>query len=286
MVAGPRVARIEKYAAAHQDALQLGDRRGRPAHVVVAAAWAAGAAQAVVEPDAHRVVPVAIVRDVDRDFAGDRIDPRGRLDEPEAVVRRVEGVELGAGADRQRERRRRAVDDDAGGQLVAARLQHDEGAVGGSGRRQHRKDRADRRVGLDVGRAVDRVGGDDQRRARVEQHRLGDLFRNEYGDRCPPEFLGDAVAGDDVELFLLVGRAAPARAAGQIARQVAARRERRDAHGRPGHGAHSVGDGARGGIRAGPACQLVVEAASRRHACLGVETQAKLPCGSKSVGAR
>ena len=68
LVARARILRVEVDAAAHQDPVDVGDRRGDPAHVEVASARAFVAFDAILDIGAHRLRPVAGVGGVDREF--------------------------------------------------------------------------------------------------------------------------------------------------------------------------------------------------------------------------
>src|SRR3989440_12829098 len=66
---GAGVPRIHEHATAHQDAVHLGDQRGDPAHVEVAAADAGLARLALAHVAVHRRLPEARVAGVDRELA-------------------------------------------------------------------------------------------------------------------------------------------------------------------------------------------------------------------------
>ena len=68
MVAAALVAGVEEDAAADQDAVAIGDERRDPAHVEIRLARPVDALQAIVDIEAHRLVPVAVVGGVDGEF--------------------------------------------------------------------------------------------------------------------------------------------------------------------------------------------------------------------------
>ena len=109
-------------------------------------------------------------------------------------------------------------------------------------RRQDREDRADGDVGLDVGRAVERVDGHDERRAFVQHRGLVELFRHQHGDGRALQRLGEEPVRQQVERLLHV-------AAGVLVatlRQRLGERPQRDLPGgldrRAGHGVDHFGD--------------------------------------------
>ena len=74
-IAGAGIGRIEKHAAAHQDAKRLRHQRTDPAHVEIRLAAAAGAGEAFVDIGANRPVPVPAVGGVDGEFRRIGRDP-------------------------------------------------------------------------------------------------------------------------------------------------------------------------------------------------------------------
>ena len=206
-VAAALVAGIEEHAAAHQDAVGLGDQRGDPAHVEVLLARAFGALQAVVDIEPHGLVPVPVVRGVDGEFLGARAAMHPALVSlDEGAQPRREHEDMRAAAERQHQRQLRPVDEEAGAELVHPGLQKSGGRIGirRASCREEREDRADRQVGVDVGGAVERIDGEGQRRGAVEQHRLLQFLGRIERDRRMPHGVEEDVVGEDVEILLVV----------------------------------------------------------------------------------
>ena len=67
-IAGSRVGRIQKHAAADQDAKRFRHQRADPAHVEIRVAIAVGAGKALVDIGADRSVPVPAIGGVDGEF--------------------------------------------------------------------------------------------------------------------------------------------------------------------------------------------------------------------------
>jgi len=65
-VAVSNVGRIQIDAAAREHAVRFGDHGGNPAHIEVGAPRPLGALQAIIHVDADRLVPVAMIRCIDR----------------------------------------------------------------------------------------------------------------------------------------------------------------------------------------------------------------------------
>ena len=84
-----------------------------------------------------------------------------------APMRGREDEDMRAAAERQHQRELRSVDEEAGGKLPVPRLQKGGGRIVHPARqlREEREDRADRDIGVDVRRAVERVDGERQRRS-------------------------------------------------------------------------------------------------------------------------
>ena len=116
----------------------------------------------------------------------------------------VEREDLRAGADGHDEHRLRPIDEEAAGELVDARLQERRRIVVVLQRRQHRENHADRGVGIDIRRPVERIDGDEQRGFLVEQQRRVHLLRGDRRHRRASQHVDDAVVGENVDLLLLV----------------------------------------------------------------------------------
>ena len=200
------IRRIEEDAAAHEDAVAVGHHRGDPAHVEILAARTFDALHAVVDVGLHGLVPVAIVRGVDRIFGVVVRDQDFRLHQQEGVGVAVEHEQQGAGAEADHQGSLWAVDEEAGGQLRPALLAKGEGGfgegVGGHG--EDREDRADRRVDVDVRRAVQGIDGDGQNAGPVEDRRLLHLFGQIGGHAGLAQGAAEHVLGDHIQPALLV----------------------------------------------------------------------------------
>ena len=139
--------------------MRLGHQRGDPAHVEVAVARAAAAGQALVDIALDGRLPEAAVGGVDGELLRlPRHAQVGVAEHPFAQLR-VQREGMRAGAQRQHQHGRRAVDRIPGAHLLGAGLQE---VFGGRvdarlGRAQHREDAAHRDVDVDVRRAVQRV---------------------------------------------------------------------------------------------------------------------------------
>ena len=204
------VARVQEDAAAHQDAVGLGDQRGDPAHVEVGAARAGAAGQAFVHVAAHGLFPEARVGGVDGELARGLGHADVGVGEVELADDRVEGEAGDAVADRQHQHRRWAVDGVAGGDLLAAGLQELRGLgiLARARRAQHREDRTHRHVDVDVGRAIERIEREQVLAALVarrERDRRLVLLRDHAGELAAPvRGAQEDLVGEHVELLLFL----------------------------------------------------------------------------------
>ena len=109
-------------------------------------------------------------------------------------------------AERQHQRELRSVDEEAGGKLPVSRLQKGGGRIGvrRAGCREEREDGADRDIGIDVRRAVERVDGERQPGAGIEQHRHRQFLGSVPGDRRVAHRVEEDLVGIDVEVLLQV----------------------------------------------------------------------------------
>lgn len=114
----------------------------------------------------------------------------------------------------------RAVDEKAGGELVAAGLK--EGFRDHRGGVQDGEDGAERGQGFDVRGTVQRVERDRELGVHVENLRLVRFFRGEDGDRADGHRIAQDVVGEDVERLLAVTVAGIADHFGQRAGEGAA----------------------------------------------------------------
>ena len=113
-----------------------------------------------------------------------------------AIVIHAEGS--GAISDGQKQCRLRAVDEETGSQLAASRLQL------AARCRQKREDRADRHIHSDIGRAVQRIAGDDHRAFRVDRNSRITLFGQIGCHTGPGERFQHDVVGDHIQFLLRV----------------------------------------------------------------------------------
>ncbi len=103
-------------------AVEVGHGRRRPAHVEILAARPVAAPHAIVDIGADGLVPVAVVRRVDRVFPRLGRNRNGAMGEDEPPRIAVEHEDVRALADCQHEARVGAVEREASGQLIGARL--------------------------------------------------------------------------------------------------------------------------------------------------------------------
>ncbi len=166
----PGVARIHEDAAAHQDAMHVGDHRRHPAHVEVLAAHAGLAGQTFVDVALDRRFPEALVRSVDREVARCRRDLQIRVGEQEFADFAIEGETVRAVADGQHQHRRRAVQARSRQPPVCVPGCRKSLAVGDVAvvrAAQDREDAADRQIDVDIRRAVERFEDQQVLAARV-----------------------------------------------------------------------------------------------------------------------
>ena len=97
----------------------------------------------------------------------------------------------------------RAVDCIARRDLFAPGPEEGGRRAGGRGRIE-RKDRADWRVGVDVGRAVQRIDGDRDQPLGFHRQDLVFLFRSEIGDGRSLQRAQHRIVGEDIEILLRV----------------------------------------------------------------------------------
>ena len=199
---------IHEQAAAHQDAVHLGDERSDPAHVEVLGARAAPAGQAFSDVALHRRFPEALVGGVDGEFAGLRRNAQIGMGEDELADLAVQGKGVHAVAQREHQHGGRAVDGIAGADLLRARLQKilRRRLAYALRAAQHRKNRAHRHVDVDIARAVERIEGEQVAAARVLRRDLVhgfQLFGGHGGEVAAP-FVGaqENVVRHHVELHL------------------------------------------------------------------------------------
>ncbi|MNS65050.1 hypothetical protein D3C72_981990 [compost metagenome] len=232
------VPRIEEHAAAGQDAVHIGHHRRHPAHVEVLAARAFLAGQAFVDVLAHGRGPVTHVRHVDGKFLGVFRNLHVRLGQHEAAGLAVQREHMYAVAHGQHQRGLRAVHGIAGRHLVRARLQEVvlRHGLARLGHVQHREDRADRHVHVDIRRAVERIEQQQVLTLRVAVRDLVERVHFLRGHRrqvaAPLVGVEQHFIGDDVQLLL--GLALHIAGAG------------RAEHAREGALAHGVGNGLAG----------------------------------------
>jgi hypothetical protein len=138
--------------------MHLGNHRGNPAHVEIDAAHAAPASLALADIALHRRLPEACVRRVDGVFPGVFRDADAGMGEDEVAALAVEREGVRAGAQRQHDHRRWAIDGITGHHLLAAGTQEIAGFGIARGRpSQNGENGADRNVDVAVRRAVERV---------------------------------------------------------------------------------------------------------------------------------
>ncbi len=225
-VARTVIRRIEKDAAAHEDPVGVGHKRGDPAHVEIAPVRSLRPAHAVIDVAADRLAPMAMVGGVDGVFGHARRDGDPGLHEGEVALGPVKHEEVHAAAQRHHQGGLRPVDEEARGDLRAPGLGEGQGRMGrrfGTGRKD-REDGAHRGVHIDVGAAVQGIDGHGQLAEGVEQHRLLHLLGEIAGDGGLAQGGGEQVLGHEVQLALGVAIAV----------------------GRPGGGAQASGQGRRG----------------------------------------
>ncbi len=204
------IGRVEENPAALDDAVHVGHHRGGPAHVVIHAQGAFAALNALFDIARHVRRPLAAARHVDGEFAVAARHLHRPVGHPPRTDLAVQCEFIDAGAHGQHQQRLRAIDGIAGRHLAGAGLQ--EIGLGhvapgaGLGRAQHRKDRADRQVHVDVARPVDGIEhqqvfalGETARNGMERFH----FFRRHRG-QLPAPFVGieQQVVGDHVQLLL------------------------------------------------------------------------------------
>ena len=203
------VARVHEDAAALKDAVDFRHHGGDPAHVEVLAAHAGLAFEQFGDVALHRGFPMTHVRAVDRELLRGAFDADVFAREDEGARRRVEREHDDAAPEREDELGLGAVHAVAGGDLVAAGLQE----VGFNAvalrthAGEHREDRADRDVDVDVRRAVERIEGDQVRAHGAvfrNAHHGFDFFAQHAADRARArDRLDEDVVADHVELLLV-----------------------------------------------------------------------------------
>ena len=147
-----------------------------------------------------------VVGGVDRELLGARRDHAALIGLDERAEPCREHEDMRAAAQRQHQRQLRPVDEEAGPELVHSCLQKSGGriCVRHASCREERENGADRHVDVDAGGAVERIKGDGERRAAVEQHRLLQFFGRIERDRRMPHGVEEDVVGEDVEVLLVV----------------------------------------------------------------------------------
>ncbi len=215
------VGGIAEHAAAHQDAIGVGDQRGDPAHVEVALARTFRALQAVIDIEPDRFVPMPVVGRIDGKLRRARRNDAALMQLDECAHAGREAEDMRSAAQREHQRELRAIDEKAGRKLLVPRLEKSGGGIVARAAQgwEHGEDRADRDVGLDVRRTVERVDCNRQRRVLVEQHRLIQFFRNIERDRRVTHGVEKDVIGENVEVLLgvAVGIGATIRCPGRCA---------------------------------------------------------------------
>ena len=178
--------------------------------------------------------------------------------EPELAADAVEREDVRALADGEDERSVRTVERVARGELPHARLQERRRirvqAV--ERRRLEREDRADRDIGVDVRRAVERIDGDAAAaRPGSSSTTVVELLGRQRGHGARGEARDDHVVGDDVERLLHVAAAVIAARGAERAGQRAGADELRDGSARAGDGTYRRSDAHAMRILSGPVDQ-------------------------------
>ena len=201
------VGGVEIDATAQEDAVDLGHQRPVPARVEVAPERTRRPCEAVVDIGADGLLPVPVVRAVDRVFGGRWGDPQVRPGQPEGAGVAVQREEVDGPARGQDEGRAWPVED------VARRALRGPGGPGkpaslarGPGRRvwNEREDRADRHVEVDVARAVDRIDREPEAAVGVEGLDLLPFLGDQSRHRAPAQGRAEQGVGPDVHHLLAV----------------------------------------------------------------------------------
>src|SRR5689334_19644253 len=96
LIAVPQIARIHIDPAAGEHAMRFGDHRRKPAHVEVFAARAVRTLEAIVDVDADGLVPVPVVRSIDRELACSGRHAHVLRSESELATAAIEGEDVRA----------------------------------------------------------------------------------------------------------------------------------------------------------------------------------------------
>ena len=164
-----------------------------------------GAGETFVDVGANGSVPVAAIGCVDGEFRRIGRDLHGMPDQQKLLRPPVENEDIDAPVERENERGLRAVDGEACGALCRAGLEEGRDKVLSPG--ADRKDGTDRDVVFEIGRSVERIDRNTQRRLGAEGFRqrrfLGKNRRHRRSaQRAPHDFVGGDI---DILLPVAVG---------------------------------------------------------------------------------
>src|SRR5262249_53987659 len=150
-IAGADIGRIEKHAAARQDAKRFRNQRTDPTHVEIRLTASAGAGETFIDVGANRPMPVPSIGRVDGELRGIACDLNRLPDQQKLPRAPVKNEDIDTRVERENERGLRTVDNETRSALRCAGLKEGRKDVVAS--RADRKNRTHRDVVFEIGRS-------------------------------------------------------------------------------------------------------------------------------------